>query len=326
MSRPARVSTVCEGHGMIDPQVQALLTTLATSGGTPLVRGSAAETRAHYRELTLARRGPGFVPEEVADVVDERIDGPAGPLSLRSYTPSDDRGRVVTYLHGGGWVMGDLDTHDPVCRRVANALGAVVVAVDYRLGPEHRHPAAVDDTTTAMAWVAARHPGRVRGVAGDSAGATLAAVAALATRGTPVEPAAQLLLYPATDPSGSSPSVRANGEGYFLTASDVVWFLDRYLSGGPADRSLDLLAADVTGAAPAVVATAEFDPLRDEGDAYAEHLRAAGVSVAHLPGPGLIHGYFAFLGLVAAADRQSAAVLAAFDALLDGRTVSGNLR
>lgn len=310
---------VCEGAGMLDPQVRAVLGALESTGGVPLVRGSAVETRAHYRELAMARRGPGFVPEEVAEVVDETIDGPGGPLAVRSYTPVDDRGRVVTYLHGGGWVMGDLDTHDPVCRRVANALGAVVVAVDYRLAPEHRHPAAVDDTTTAMAWVAARHPGRVRGVAGDSAGATLAAVGALATRGTPVEPAAQMLLYPATDPSGSSPSVLANGQGYFLTTADVVWFFDQFRAGGPADASLELLAADVAGAAPAVVATAEFDPLRDEGDAYAARLRAAGVPVEHLPGPGLIHGYFAFLGLVDAADRQSAAVLTAFDALLDGR-------
>ena len=303
---------------MIDPQVQALLAGLESAGGTPLVRGSAAETRQHYRDLSLARRGPGFVPEEVADVVDETIDGPAGPLPLRTYTPTDDRGRVVTYLHGGGFVMGDLDTHDPVCRRVANGLGAVVVAVDYRLGPEHRHPAAVDDATTAMEWVAAHHPGRVSGVAGDSAGATLAALAALATRGTPVEPAAQMLLYPATDPSQSRPSVRANGEGYFLTAADMAWFFDQYVAGGPSDGSLDLLAADVAGVAPAVVATAEFDPLRDEGDAYAERLRAAGVPVTHLPGPGLVHGYFGFLGLAEAADRQSAAVLAAFDALLDG--------
>jgi acetyl esterase len=303
---------------VIDPQVQALLARLESTGGTPLVRGSAAETRQHYRDLSLARRGPGFVPEEVADVVDETIDGTAGPLPLRTYTPTDDRGRVVTYLHGGGFVMGDLDTHDPVCRRVANGLGAVVVAVDYRLGPEHRHPAAVDDSTTAMEWVAAHHPGRVSGVAGDSAGATLAALAALATRGTPVEPAAQMLLYPATDPSQSRPSVRANGEGYFLTAADMAWFFDQYVAGDPSDGSLDLLAADVAGVAPAVVATAEFDPLRDEGDAYAERLRAAGVPVTHLPGPGLVHGYFGFLGLAEAADRQSGAVLAAFDALLDG--------
>ncbi|MBV9923071.1 MAG: alpha/beta hydrolase [Pseudonocardia sp.] len=311
---------VCQGAAVIDPQVQALLNALESSGGVPLVRGSATETREHYRELSLARRGPGFVPEAVADVVDETIDGPAGPLPLRSYTPTDDRGRVVTYLHGGGWVMGDLDTHDPVCRRVANALGALVVAVDYRLGPEHRHPAAVDDVTTAMEWVAAQHPGRVRGVAGDSAGATLAAVGALATRGTPVEAVAQMLLYPATDPSQSRPSVRTNGEGYFLTAADVSWFYDHYLTGGPADASFDLLAADVAGAAPAVVATAEFDPLRDEGDAYAERLRAADVPVVHIPGPGLVHGYFGFLGVADAADRQSAAVLATFDALLDGRT------
>src|SRR6478735_10581858 len=257
MPSPSARDPMCQGAGMIDPQVQALLATLESAGGTPLVRGSVAETREHYRDLSLARRGQGFVPEEVADVVDETIDGRGGPLPVRTYTPTDDRGRVVTYLHGGGFVMGDLDTHDPVCRRVANGLGAVVVAVDYRLGPEHRHPAAVDDSTTAMEWVAAHHPGRVSGVAGDSAGATLAALAALATRRTPVEPAAQMLLYPATDPSQSSPSVRANSEGYFLTAADVAWFFDQYVAGDPVDGSLDLLAADVAGAAPAVVATAE---------------------------------------------------------------------
>jgi acetyl esterase len=307
---------MCQGAVVIDPQLQAVLSALDQAGAVPLVRGSAQQTRAHYRALSTGRRGPGFVPEAVTEIRDETIEGAGGPLPLRVYFPADDRGRVVTYLHGGGWVVGDLDTHDPVCRRVANTVGAVVVSVGYRLAPEHRHPGAVADTMAALAWSAETFPGRTVGIAGDSAGATLAAVAALATRGGGVELAAQMLLYPATDPTMSRPSVRENGEGYFLTRSDMEWFQRQYFSGGPEDASLDLLAADVVGAPAAVVATAEFDPLRDEGDAFAARLEGAGVRVRHLPGPGLIHGYFAFLGIAAAADAQSARVLAAFDELL----------
>ncbi len=301
---------------MIDPDVQALLDAAVVSGGVPLVRDTVADTRAHYRRLALARQGPGYVPEEVAQVRDGTVAGPDGPVPVRVYTPLQDRGRVLVYLHGGGFVIGDLDTHDAVCRRVANAVGTVVASVDYRLGPEHRHPAAVRDALAVLAWAAAAYPDRVRAVGGDSAGASLAALASLAARGTAAAPAAQLLLYPATDPSMTQASVRENAEGYFLTGREMAWFWGHYVSGGPDDATLDLLGADVAGAPAAVVATAEFDPLRDEGDAYARVLAAAGVPVRHLPGPGLIHGYFAFLGAAAAADEQSAAVLAAFDELL----------
>jgi acetyl esterase len=301
---------------VIDPQFRTILDTLAANDAVPLVRGTAEETRAHYRTLSMARRGPGFVPEQVAAVRDEAIDGPGGKLPVRIYTPTWDQGRAVTYLHGGGWVLGDLDTHDPVCRRVANAVGATVVAVDYRLAPEHPHPAPLDDTVAALAWTAAAFPGRPLGVAGDSAGASLAAGAALRARDAGIPLTAQLLMYPATDPSMSSPSVTENAEGYFLTRADVVWFNDQYIPGGTTDPHIDLLHADVAGVAPAVVATAEFDPLRDEGDAYAARLAAAGVTVHHRPGPGLIHGYFGFLGVVDAADASSATVLADFAALL----------
>jgi acetyl esterase len=293
---------------------------LTAAGALPLVRASAQETRSHYRALALARRGDGYRPEPVGDVADHRVDGPAGPVPVRIYHPLEDRGRVVTYLHGGGWVVGDLDTHDPVCRRVANGVGATVVAVDYRLAPEHPHPAPLDDAMDALAWTADRYPGRPHVVAGDSAGASLAAGAALRAReenGPAL--AAQLLVYPATDPHMGMPSIRANAEGFFLTRADMTWFYAQYLPD-PAGRTepvVDLLRApDLAGLPPAVVATAEFDPLRDEGDAYAGRLRAAGVAVRHVPGPGLVHGYFAFLGVVAAADARSRDVLDALDELL----------
>ncbi|MHA6793889.1 alpha/beta hydrolase [Pseudonocardia bannensis] len=293
---------------------------LTTAGALPLIRETAQATRSHYRSLAMARRGGGYSPEPVGDVKDRKVDSPAGPVPVRLYTPLEDRGRVITYLHGGGWVVGDLDTHDPVCRRVANSVGATVVAVDYRLAPEHPHPAALDDAMAALAWTADTFPGRPHVVAGDSAGAALAAGAALRARdegGPPL--AAQLLVYPCTDPGMSMPSIRENGEGYFLTHADMTWFYDQYVPARSRreEPTVDLLhAPDLAGLPPAVVATAEFDPLRDEGDAYADRLRSAGVPVRHLPGPGLIHGYFAFLGVVDRADRRSRDVLDALDDLL----------
>lgn len=301
---------------MLDPQFRTVLDTLTAADALPLIRGSAQESRDHYRALALARRGPGFVPEPVAGVEDRTVDGPGGPIPVRVYTPQDDRGRAVTYLHGGGWVLGDLDTHDPVCRRVANAVGAVVVAADYRLAPEHPYPAPLDDATAVLAWTASEFTGRALGVAGDSAGAGLAAGAALRARDAGLPLVAHLLWYPCTDPTMGSASIRENGEGYFLTAEDMDWFYAQYIPGGTTDPEVALATADVTGVASAVVATAEFDPLRDEGDAYAARLAAAGVTVRHVPGPGLIHGYAAFLGAVDAADAVAAEVLGAFDALL----------
>ena len=304
----------------LDPQFRAVIDQLTATGALPLIRGSAQETRSHYRSLAMARRGNGYHPEPVTDVEDRTVDGPAGPVPVRLYSPLEDRGRVVTYLHGGGWVLGDLDTHDPVCRRVANAVGATVVAVDYRLAPEHPHPAPLDDAMAALAWTAVTFPRRPHAVAGDSAGAALAAAAALRAReeGGP-SLAAQLLVYPCTDPSMAMPSIRENGEGYFLTRADMAWFYDQYVPEPTRreDPSVALLdVPDLSGLPPAVVATAEFDPLRDEGDAYAGRLRSAGVAVRHVPGPGLIHGYFAFLGVVAEADARSREVLDALDDLL----------
>ncbi|TCK22974.1 alpha/beta hydrolase [Pseudonocardia endophytica] len=305
----------------LDPAFRTVLDTLERADAVPLVRdGDALATRAHYRELSMARRGPGFVPEEVADVADgEFPGGPDHHIPVRSYRPAEDTGAIVVYLHGGGWVVGDLDTHDPVCRRVANATGATVVSVDYSLAPEHPHPAALDDAEMVLRYLSASAYGRPIGVAGDSAGASLAAgLAVRAARGGGMRVDAQLLFYPATDPTGSHPSVAENGHGYFLTAADMAFFWEQYLPGGAGatDPDIALLGTDVRGVAPAVIATAEFDPLRDEGRAYADQLERAGVTVHRVEGPGLIHGFAAFLGVVDAADTVVASALAAFRDLL----------
>ena len=304
----------------LDPQFAALIAQLAEAGALPLVRGDAETTRRHYRSLAMARRGADYTPLPVAEVADDRVPGPGGPIPVRVYTPEQARDRVVTYLHGGGWVIGDLDTHDPVCRRVATELRATVASVDYRLAPEHPHPAPLEDTMAALAWTVTRYPDHAHVVAGDSAGASLAAGAALAARDRDdLRLDAQLLIYPATDPACRSASHTTNGQGYFLTAEDMEWFYRQYLpdEGARRDPSVALAdAPDLTGLPPAVLATAEFDPLRDEGQAYARRLAEAGVPVRHIPGPGLIHGYFAFLGVVDQADRVSGSVLAAVDELL----------
>lgn len=301
----------------LDPAFRTVLDTLERAGAVPLVRdGDAAATRAHYRELSMARRGPGFVPEQVADVADGVVAGPGPDVPIRTYRPVDDTGATVVYLHGGGWVMGDVDTHDPVCRRVANATGATVVSVDYRLAPEDPHPAALDDAEAVLRQLA-DGSGPI-GLAGDSAGASLAAGLALRARDGGVPLAGQLLFYPATDPTASQPSITQNGTGYFLTAADLTFFWEQYLPGGAGadDPQIALLGADVRGVAPAVVATAEFDPLRDEGHAYAAHLERAGVPVRRIEGPGLIHGYAAFLGVVDSADNAASTALAEFRRLL----------
>jgi acetyl esterase len=314
----------------LDPQFRAVLDTLQAAGSLPLVRGDAAQTRAHYRKLSLSRRGPQYVPEQVASVTDLR--SPGGVL-VRIFTPRTPVAGTLIYLHGGGWVVGDVETHDPLCRRVANATGARVVSVDYRLAPEHPFPAGLDDAEEVLGWLYAQDPGQPFGVAGDSAGASLAAGLAIRARDSQLPLAAQLLLYPATDPAMTSPSITENGEGYFLTRHDMAWFYQQYLPAAPAGASAmtsaramtsastsapeaDLAHADVVGVAPAIVATAEFDPLRDEGAAYAARLAEAGVPVQYVPGPGLIHGFAAFLGVVDAADATVATILDRLSRLL----------
>jgi acetyl esterase len=298
----------------LDPQFRAVLDTFESKGLTPLVRGDAAESRAHYRRLALSRRGGEYVPEPVASATGRLS---PGGVPVRVYEPLQTSGSTLMFLHGGGWVVGDVDTHDPLCRRVTNATGARVVSVDYRLAPEHPFPAGLDDAEEVLHWLRAEDPDRPLGVAGDSAGASLTAGLALRARDKQVPLAAHLMLYPATDPAMTSPSIAENGEGYFLTKRDMAWFYQQYLPGGTASApEADLAHADVTGVAPAIVATAEFDPLRDEGAAYAARLADAGVPVQYVPGPGLIHGFAGFLGVVAAADAAVAAILDRLSQLL----------
>jgi acetyl esterase len=300
----------------LDPQFRVALDTFEAKGLVPLVRGDVATTRAHYQQLALSRRGTDYVPEQVASVAGRRS---PGGVPVRVYEPLHPRGSTLIYLHGGGWVLGDVETHDPLCRRIANGTGARVVSVDYRLAPEHPFPAGLDDAEDVLHWLRAADPDRPLGVAGDSAGASLTAGLALRARDKQVPLAAQLLLYPATDPAMTSPSVAENGENYFLTGRDMAWFYQQYLPAGPASTpEADLAHADVSGVAPAIVATAEFDPLRDEGSAYAERLARAGVPTQYVPGPGLIHGFAGFLGVVDAADATVATILDRLARLLLG--------
>jgi acetyl esterase len=297
----------------LDPQFRSMLGLLQEAGALPLVREDAERTRAHYRTLAVSRRTPDFTPEQVASVDDRH--SPEG-VPVRVYEPLRPAGGTVIYLHGGGWVIGDLDTHDPLARRLTNAIGARVVSVDYRLAPEHPFPAGLDDATSVLAWVRSQEPGHGIGVAGDSAGASLAAGLAIRARDKGIPLTAQMLLYPATDPLLSSPSVTENGDGYFLTASDMTWFYEQYLPAGAAYPEADLAHAGLSGVAPAVVATAEFDPLRDEGAAYASRLEKAGVPVTYVPGPGLIHGFAPFFSAVGTADTAVEKIFAAFRELM----------
>lgn len=275
----------------LDPQLEVVLQFIAAREHRPVEESTPEEARASLRELLVGR----LTPQDIVPVGStETIEVAGWPARL--YRPLDPSAHpTLVYFHGGAFVMGDLDTHDQTCRRICRGADTAVLAIDYRLAPEHPFPAGLDDCLAAVDWAASRlHElgGRdVLAVGGDSAGATLAAVCAQERRDV-VQ--AQLLLYPATDVVGDYPSRHANGEGYFLTTSVMVWSLAQYLAGIDVpldDPRISPLHGDLAGLPPAVVATAEFDPLRDEGDAYAEALTAAGVMVDHVRYDGLIHGF-----------------------------------
>ena len=284
----------------LDPHLAGVLQMMAAAGRKPTAEGTPAEGRAGYLALTVGTRKPEEVVP-VAQVHDTTVDGAAGPLKARVYRP-EGQGPfpTVAYFHGGGWVIGDLDTHDNMCRDLCRGAQAVVVAVDYRLAPEHPFPAAVDDAVAAARWVVAhaRELGgnATVGVAGDSAGGNLAAVVAQQLRDAGTALAAQFLIYPAVDhPQAAYASLAQNAKGYFLETATMAWFYGHY-AGTVADpldpRLAPLRHRDLTRLPPAVVVTAEFDPLRDSGLAYAEALRAAGNPVDHLAGPGMVHGFY----------------------------------
>ena len=294
----------------LDPQARALLDQMAAAGMAPLESQSVADARA-FMESMRALHGP---PTDLAVVRELRLEGPAGPIPARFYRMREDGLLpLLVYFHGGGWVIGSLETHDGVCRDLAAKAGCAVLSVDYRLAPEHRYPAAAEDSYAALLWARANasrlgiDPARIA-VGGDSAGGNLAAVVALMARDRR-GPALryQLLVYPVTCGRMDTPSYRENAEGYLLTRDAMAWFWNHYVPAAT-DReqpyASPLRAVGLAGLPTALVLTAEFDPLRDEGEAYAARLREAGVATTLRRYDGLIHGFF---GMGALIDRARAA-------------------
>lgn len=287
----------------VTPEASNLLDLIAAAAGDapPMAEQSPEDVRAAYAQLSAFA-----TKEDVATAEDRAVPGPAGDIPVRVYTPAATSGTpgVLVYFHGGGWCIGSIETHDAECRSLANGTGAVVVSVDYRLAPEHPFPGAYDDAVAAVRWAAA-HAGELGAdgtrlaVGGDSAGGNLAAVVSLALRDSGPPIAFQLLVYPVADLTLTHPSIDENAEGYFLTKETMEWFRGHYLREGAAEprdprvSPLHAPADALPGLPPALVITAEFDPLRDEGEAYAEALRAAGVEVTATRFDGMIHGFFA---------------------------------
>ena len=265
-------------------------------------------------------------PEPIHGVEDRRIPGPGGDIPIRIYTPEGDGPLpLLVFFHGGGWVIGSIATHDGLCRQLANAAGCIVVSVDYRLAPEHAFPAAAEDAYAATRWVG-ENAGTIGGdatriaVGGDSAGGNLTAVVALMARdrGGP-RLVFQLLVYPVTDAPSDNASYRENGKDYFLTTAQMEWFWRLYVGSAP---NLDdpylcpLRAKNLDRLPPALVVTAEHDPLRDEGEAFARRLDEAGVAARAKRYAGVFHGFFAMGSLLGrgreATDDAAAALRSAF--------------
>jgi acetyl esterase len=306
----------------LDPQVKGMLDVMAQMGLDHFERISTFSAES-LRAALDAQRMPVPVAE-MALVDDRSIPGPDGvevPVRIYRPTPGDELLPVVVFFHGGGWVIGGIESHDATCRSLAELTGYLFVSVEYRLAPEHRFPAAPEDCYAATRWVAENaatigaDAARLA-VAGDSAGGNLAAAVAIMARdrGGP-DIAFQLLVYPCTDiETGAYPSFRDNRIGYFLTTESMEWFYDQYVDEG--DRAhphaAPIKAADLTGLPPALVITAEFDPLRDEGEAYAARLREAGVPAESVRYDGQVHGFFSMTSVI---DRAKDAQAAAAEAL-----------
>jgi acetyl esterase len=286
---------------VLDPDLQLLLRIEGLLPST--TKASVPQARANLVSMSKLVAGQ---PPELQRVTELTVRGADGQLGARLYVPRSAGRGLLVFFHGGGWVVGDLDSHDAYCRDLAEEAGIRVLSVDYRLAPEAEAPVAAEDAIAAFSW-AAEHaedlgvdPALV-GVGGDSAGGNLSAIVAqqCVLRGLPA-PALQVLIYPAVDLVGRRPSRDLFGEGFFLTEHDINWYRDHY-TPDPAIRSdpmvSPIFAKDLSGLAPAFVVTAGFDPLRDEGDEYASLLAAAGVDVTHICEPGMMHGYANILAI-----------------------------
>jgi acetyl esterase len=299
----------------LDPQAKAFLDQMAAAGAPPLNALPVAEARQAIRTLlsTVER-------EPVQKVEDRKIPGAEGRIGVRIYTPQGTAPLpILVYFHGGGWVLGDLESHDATCRALANAARCIVVAVDYRLAPEYKFPAAPEDCYAATKWVVLNaasfggDPIRMA-IGGDSAGGNLTAAVGLmaADRGTPTF-VYQLLIYPVTNYAFDTASYQENADGYLLTRDAMQWYWGHYLAhenDGQNPYASPLRARDCRRLPPAMVITAEFDPLRDEGEAYGARLREAGVPVIIKRYEGMIHGFFS-LGHMMTQGKQAVADAAA---------------
>jgi acetyl esterase len=315
----------------LDPKARAFLDqwnaalAAADPPSPPLDQVPVGDVRSLFKGFHLEWEGQ---PEPIAKVEDRTIPVPGAELPVRIYRPSGDGPLpILVYFHGGGWVIGDLDTHDGICRSLANGAGCIVVAVDYRLAPEHRFPGAAEDCYAATVWVAENarslggDPARIA-VGGDSAGGQLTAVVSLMARDRGGPPLVyQVMIYPVTDYSYGTGSYREFADGYLLNKELMTYFWSQYLADeadGRSPHASPLRAPDLSGLPPALVITAEYDPLRDEGEAYAARLREAGVPVTLTRYDGVFHAFFVMSTVVdqcrAARQEAAAALRAAFAA------------
>ena len=302
--------------------MSALLANIRRADRAPFHALGVAEARAAYEAGAEILEPPRAALARVDDIIVPATD--AAPLRARLYAPSNEALPVMLYFHGGGFTIGSLETHDSLCRQLALRSGAAVVALDYRLAPEHRFPQAVDDAWAAMRWLAAHadtlglDPTRVA-VGGDSAGGTLAAVCAIHARDIGLALSQQVLITPGTTAHADTPSHRQFAHGFLLDAESIAWFFDQYIAH--ADRTdwrfAPLEAADLDGVAPACIVLAECDPLVDEGVAYADRLRAAGVTVDFELYRGVTHDFIKLGRMLPEAAAAQAAIAAALRQAFD---------
>ena len=317
-----RRSVTIDGN-TLDTTLQFMLAAQRSAG----VNGLVASTDLGVARSQLRALSAFLDPGITVGVEETSLPGPAGPIGARHYTPVDGGdGPLVVFFHGGGFVVGDLETHDGLCRLICRDANVHVLAIDYRLAPEHPAPAAIEDCYAAYRWAVENasklgSDGSRVAVAGDSAGGNLATVVARLARDDGFQlPALQVLFYPVTNFAGETRSKTLFSDGFFLTKKDMDWFQDNYLLGSALHvedpRISPLLTTDLTGLPPAMVLTGGFDPLRDEGDRYAEALAAAGVPVDHRRFGSLVHGFANFFPLGGASATATAEVVSALRAHL----------